>query len=89
MATVQVDLPEDWLRATNIHVNTYSTALVSHEVAKLLALELYREGSVSLGRAAELCGAPLMQFAAEREVAPHYTIDDLEQDRRFIENLPS
>jgi len=61
-------------------------------VAKPLASELYREGSVSLGRAAELCGvsqAEFMQFAAEREVALHYTLADLEQDREFIESLPS
>ena len=61
-------------------------------MAKPLALELYREGSVSLGRAAELCGvsqAEFMQFAAEREVALHYTLADLEQDREFIESLPS
>jgi predicted HTH domain antitoxin len=88
MATVQVDLPEDLLRAAS---NTYSLAS-SREVAKLLALELYREGSVSLGRAAELCGvsqAEFMQFAAEREVALHYTLGDLEQDRKFIERMPS
>jgi predicted HTH domain antitoxin len=92
MATVQVDLPEDLLRAAGIYVNTYSPASASREVAKLLALELYREGAVSLGRAAELCGvsqAEFMQFAAEREVSLHYTLDDLEQDREFIERLPS
>ncbi|HEY9431679.1 MAG TPA: UPF0175 family protein [Blastocatellia bacterium] len=47
---------------------------------------------VSLGRAAELCGvsqAEFMQFAAEREVALHYTLEDLVQDRKFIERLPS
>jgi len=66
--------------------------LASLEVAKLLALELYREGSVSLGRAAELCvasQAEFMQFAAEREIALHYRLADLEQDRKFIENMPS
>jgi predicted HTH domain antitoxin len=91
MATVQVDLPEDLLRAASIYVNTYSPASASREVAKLLALELYREGSVTFGRAAELCGvsqAEFMQFAAEREVALHYTLDDLEQDRKIIERLP-
>lgn len=92
MTTVQVDLPEDLLRAASIFANTYSPASASHEVAKLLALELFREGAVSLGRAAELCGvsqAAFMQFAAERQVALHYTLDDLEQDRQLIENLPS
>jgi predicted HTH domain antitoxin len=92
MSTVQVDLPEDLLRAASVYANTYSPASASREVAKLLALELYREGLVSLGRAAELCGvsqAEFMEFAAEREVALHYTLDDLEQDRKFIESLPS
>ena len=92
MSIVQVDLPEDLLRAASVNANALSPALTSREVAKLLALELYREGSVSLGRAAELCGvsqAEFMQFAAEREVELHYTHGDLEQDRRFIECLPS
>lgn len=92
MTTVQVDLPEDLLRAASVFANTFSPVTASREVAKLLALELFREGAVSLGRAAELCGvsqAEFMQFAAEREVALHYTLDDLEQDRQFIESLPS
>jgi predicted HTH domain antitoxin len=92
MSTVQVDLPEDLLRAASVNASTHSPASTSREVAKLLALELYREGSVSLGRAAELCDvsqAEFIQFAAEREVSLHYTLDDLEQDRKTIENLPS
>ena len=63
----------------------------SCEVAKLLALELFREGEVSLGRTAEFCDvsqAEFMQYAAEREVPLHYTPDDLEEDRRLIESLP-
>lgn len=65
--------------------------LASREVAKLLSLELFREGAVSLGRAAELCDvsqAEFMHFAAEREVPLHYTLDDLEEDRKSIESLP-
>jgi len=90
MATVKVDLPEDLLRAPSRA--TYSLASASCEVAKLLVLELYREGLVSLGRAAELCGvspAEFMQFAAEREASLHYTPADLQQDRKFIECLLS
>lgn len=77
MTTVQIDLPTELLQAANVQMNSFS-------VAKLLALELFREGLVSLGRAAELCGAPLaefMEFAAEREVPLHYTTDNLSQDR--------
>jgi predicted HTH domain antitoxin len=83
MTTVQIDLPTELLRAANVQMNSFA-------VAKLLALELFREDLVSLGRAAELCGAPLaefMEFAAERDVPLHYTEDDFTQDRQFIESL--
>jgi len=50
---------------------------LSQEAARLLALELYREDRVSLGRAAELCQTPLvafMDFAAKHGVPPRYGI---------------
>ena len=88
MTTVQFDLPEDLLQAASVYADTHSLASASREVAKLLALELVREGSVSLGRAAELCSvsqAEFMQFAGQREVTLHYTLEDLAQDRKFTE----
>lgn len=33
--------------------------------------------------------AEFVQFAAEREVSVHYTFADLQQDRKFIEGMPS
>ena len=60
---------------------------LSVEAARLLALELYREGKVSLGRAAELCHTPLelfMDFAGRHEVPLYYGADDLEEDRRTL-----
>lgn len=83
MTTVQIDLPTELLKAANVQPNSFA-------VAKLLALELFRVDLISLGRAAELCGAPLaefMEFAAAREVPLHYTSDDLLQDRQLIESL--
>ena len=90
MTTVQVDLPEDLLRAASVPANTFSPVSASREVAKLLALELFREDLVSLGRAAELCGVSLaefMDFAAERGAPLHYTMEDLAQDQQLIERL--
>jgi len=59
---------------------------VSQEAAKLIVLELFREGAVSLGRAVELCATPLaafMEFAAKHGVPPlNYGIEELEEDRR-------
>jgi predicted HTH domain antitoxin len=65
---------------------------LAKETAKLLALELFREDKISLGRAAELCHTPLesfMQFAAEHEVPLHYGIAELEEDRRTLSTLRS
>lgn len=62
----------------------------SEETARLLALELYREDKVSLGRAAELCQMPVeqfMEFAAQRNVPLHYGVDELKEDRRTLERL--
>jgi predicted HTH domain antitoxin len=69
METVDVKLPSELLRLANLEGSS-----LSQEAARLLALELYREDMVSLGRAAELCQAPLaafMDFAAKHGV-PRY-----------------
>lgn len=64
---------------------------VSHEAAKLIALELFREEAVSLGRAAELCDTPLaafMDFAAAHGVPPlKYGVEQLEEDRSILAKL--
>lgn len=56
-----------------------------------LALELYREDKVSLGRAAELCQTPVaafMDFAAKHGVPPlRYSFEDLEEERKTADHL--
>jgi predicted HTH domain antitoxin len=83
-AMVNIELPAD-LTAQ------FESENVSEEVARLLALELFREQKVSLGRAAELCSMPLaafMKFSAAHGVPPiTYSLDDLEADRKTIERL--
>jgi predicted HTH domain antitoxin len=66
------------------------TSNLSAETARLLALELYREDRVSLGRASELCQTAVeqfMEFAAQHKVPLHYGVDELEEDRRTLERL--
>jgi predicted HTH domain antitoxin len=85
MATVQVELPDELLRAAGVPVDRSSQA-----VADLLELELYRERAVSLGRAAEPCGvsiAEFMEFAGDREVELDFDADGVDQDLRNLENL--
>jgi predicted HTH domain antitoxin len=84
--TVDVELPSELLRAANLEQSS-----LSEEVARLLALELYREDKVSLGRAAELCQTPLaafMDFAAKHGVPPlRYSFEDLEEERQTADRL--
>lgn len=64
----------------------------SRDATMLLALELYRENKISLGRAAELSQGPVeafMVFAGRHEVPMHYSVSDLEEDRRTLERLSS
>jgi predicted HTH domain antitoxin len=86
MGTVNVELPAALLEAAKL-----DTANLSREAACLLALELFREEKISLGRAAELCQTPLaafMDFVAAHEVSPiRYSILELEEDRRTLAEL--
>ena len=86
METVNVKLPSELLRVANLEQQN-----LSQEAARLLALELYREDKVSLGRAAELCQTPVaafMDFAAKHGVPPlRYSFEDLEEERQTADRL--
>jgi predicted HTH domain antitoxin len=85
MQTVRVEIPRELILAAGLDPNHLSA-----ETARLLALELYREDRVSLGRASELCQMPVeqfMEFAAQRNVSLHYGSEELEEDRRTLERL--
>ena len=83
---MHVELPSALLKAANLEESD-----LSQEAARLLALELYRERKVSLGRAAELCQTPLaafMDFVAKHGLPPlRYGVDDLEEERRSSDRL--
>jgi predicted HTH domain antitoxin len=85
MRTVRVEIPAELVVAAGLDADDLSA-----EAARLLALELYREDRVSLGRAAELCYLPVerfMEFAGRHNVPFHYGAADLEEDRRTLERL--
>ena len=85
METMRVEISAELVRAAGLDPDNLSV-----EAARLLALELYREDKVSLGRAAELCQMPVeqfMEFAARHNVPIHYGVDELEEDRRTLERL--
>ena len=82
METEHLALPSALLRAAGL-----DNAHLSEDAARLLAVELFREDKVSLGRAAELCHTPLaafMDLVAKRGVPPlRYGFGDLEEERRI------
>ena len=58
-------------------------------IRKNLAVELYREGVLSLGKAAELAGVKtrweMMTILASKEVPINYTIDEVKKDLKVLE----
>lgn len=63
---------------------------VEDEVKLLVALELYREGKVSLGKAAGIAGLSIREFLNElrtRGVSINYDLEELEKDFRTIREL--
>jgi predicted HTH domain antitoxin len=86
METVHLELPAALLQAANLDDRN-----LARDAARLLALELFREDKVSLGRAAELCQTPLaafMDFSAQHGVPPlRYGSADLAEERESIERL--
>ncbi len=81
-----MELPSALLKAANFKEGNFSA-----EAARLLALELYREDKVSLGRAAELCGTPVaafLEFAAARGVPPlRYSFEELQEEQRSSDQI--
>ncbi len=85
MTTVKIEVPEEVFALAGMTEGSNSG-----RAARLLALELFREGRVSLGRAAELAGISVeefMEFSAHRRVPLHYTAEDLAQDRATAARL--
>ena len=85
MQKFSVEIPTELVLAAGL-----DTSNLSAETARLLALELYREDRVSLGRASELCQMAVeqfMEFAAQHKVPLHYGVEELEEDRRTLERL--
>jgi predicted HTH domain antitoxin len=86
MKIVPLEFPADLAQAVqrnNDHV--------PKEAAKLLALELFRQGKVSISRAAELCEIPPPSSWNSRLLMGarpvNYGIEELETDRRTLAKL--
>ena len=85
MTMVTVEIPQEVLALAGM-----GNQPASEGASRLLALELFREGRISLGRAAELAGVGIeefMEFSAHRGVSLHYGEADLADDRETAGRL--
>lgn len=76
-----IQIPQDILDSARLTVS---------EMKVELAISLYSQGRLSIGRARELAEMSLWDFRqllAVRRVAPHYDENDLDQDMETLSRL--
>jgi predicted HTH domain antitoxin len=80
-AVIELEVPQDILD---------SARMTPGEALQELAVALYAEGRLSLGKARELARMPhwrFRQLLSSREIAPHYDVADVEDDRNTLREL--
>lgn len=85
MATVKVELPVELLKVAKVKKEH-----AGKELRKIVALELYRENAISLGKAAEVSGlsvAEFMEMSAKREIPLHYRMEDMREDLKWAKEI--
>ena len=85
MGEVTVTVPSDLARILKVDRDEVPKVVRLH-----LAIELYREGLVSLGKAAEIAGLSkweMMEVLASKGIPLNYTRRDLEEDIETLERL--
>lgn len=82
----KVNLPTSFLAAIKV-----SEDELDPFIRRSLAVELYREGKLSLGKAAELAGArnkwEMLILLNEKEVPVDYTAEDAEKDLKTLKEV--
>jgi len=81
----KVELPKSILEICDLEEEE-----LPEEITKNFILELYREGTISLGKAAELLGYTkneLMVLLKERKIPLNYDTKELEKDRETWKRL--
>ena len=67
-----------------------SARLTINDLKLEIAISLYAQGRLSVGKARELAGMSLWEFRqllASRRISPHYTVDDFEEDLTTLREL--
>jgi predicted HTH domain antitoxin len=78
-----IDVPQEILESARITIPELKTEI---------AVWLYTQGRLSIGKARELASMSLWEFRhllASRRISPHYTVDDLDGDLATLKHLRS
>ncbi len=85
MGEICVKVPRDLVRILKVR---------DEDIPKLvrlyLAIELYREGKVSLGKAAEIVGVSkweMMEILASKNIPIQHDVEDLKKDIKTLEEM--
>jgi predicted HTH domain antitoxin len=85
MEEISVKVPRDLVRILKVR---------DEDVPKLvrlyLAIELYREGKISLGKATEIAGVTkweMLEILASKGIPIQYDVKDLEKDIEILEEM--
>lgn len=76
-----LEIPQDILDTARLTLD---------DVRVELAVHLYAEGRLSIGKARELADMPLWSFRqllASRNISPHYGVSDLDEDIATLHEL--
>jgi len=85
MTVISVDFPRDL-----IHILKIRDRELPKVLKEIIAVELYKEGRISLGKAAEIAGVSkweMFDILASRKIPLKYGIDDLREDLKTLKKL--
>ena len=85
MQTIAVDLPSDLINIFKIREKDFPSA-----VLETLSVELYREGIISVGKAAEIAGVSIwemQEILTKRKIPINFYPEDLEKDIRTLKKV--
>lgn len=85
METVSIDFPRDLINIFKIREKEFP-----HKVRETLSIELYREGLVSIGKAAEIAKVSIwemQEILARKKVPLNYYSEDLEADIKTLRKV--
>ncbi len=74
MSSINLEIPQDVLDSARLN---------AAELKIEIAVYLYSQGRLSIGKARELAGLDLWEFRqilASRRIPPHYDVEDLNED---------